>query len=173
MAMMSYLLFEFFHFLKQLRQDSVVCSASVILRQTRTVNISRHMCLSPRALICHTFLNTTIMCTQILESSQISNHADCQCRASTSLLAQRRRAPRPPAAPPGGPPRILQNTPRECSCSTNVARKTFRRIRTHQLQTCQHHSQSLLHRSIADFLPLLLLTGPRALVGQRHRRSSI
>ena len=172
MAMMSYLLFEFFHFLKQLRQDSVVRSASVILRQTRTVNISRHMCLSPRALICHTFLNTTIMCTQILESSQISNHADCQCRASTSLLAQRRQAP--PASPPGGlaanPPK---NTARECSCSTNVARKTFRRIRTHQLQTCQHHSQSLLHRSIADFLPLLLLTGPRALVGQRHRRSSI
>jgi len=59
------------------------------------------------------------------ESSKISNHADCQCRASTSLLAQRRRAPRrrrrrrsrrrrgeAAANPP-------KHTPRECSCSTN------------------------------------------------------
>ena len=30
----------------------------------------------------------------VCESSKISNHADCQCRASTSLLAQRRRPPR-------------------------------------------------------------------------------
>jgi len=28
-------------------------------------------------------------------------------------------APAPRAPPPGGPPRILHNTPRECSCSTN------------------------------------------------------
>ena len=37
----------------------------------------------------------------ISESSKISNHADCQCRVSTSLLAQRRRAPGSAAAAAG------------------------------------------------------------------------
>ena len=35
------------------------------------------------------------------ESSNTSNHADCQCRVSTSLLAQRRRPPRRAGAAAG------------------------------------------------------------------------
>ena len=59
------------------------------------------------------------------ESSKISNHADCHVPRFHDSPSP--TAAGPPAAAPAGPApspgRILQNTPRECSCSTSVTPK--------------------------------------------------
>ena len=49
---------------------------------------------------------------RILQNTTSCGLSVLSCRGSHSSTAAE------PAAPPGGPPRILQNTPRECSCST-------------------------------------------------------
>lgn len=49
-ALSPYLLFEFFHFPKKLRYHAVVATASFLLRQMRTFNISWHMRLSPHSI---------------------------------------------------------------------------------------------------------------------------
>ena len=66
-----------------------------------------HVCSDDISLCCPHKSRFCVLCQLACqqmcscESSKILNHADCQCRAATSLLAQRRRARRRRAA--GGP----------------------------------------------------------------------